>query len=178
MTERSLVYAQALLELAVEEDKLEDIWQQLSVVRQVMDADEGFGTLLANPAIPKAERIQLVDTIFSQAQAEVRNFLKVLIDAGLVAWLKLCIGQFYKLYCEKMGILVVYADTAVELSSAQRDALCERLEKLTNKRIELNTKVNSSLIGGIRLRMDGKELESSIAARLNSISKTLSADML
>ncbi len=171
MTERSLVYAEAMFELAVEQNRLESIWQELSAISGILQENPRLISLLSCPSVARDERKGIVDTVFDSADASIRNFFKLLIDRSIIAGILPCIEQFYRLYCKEMNIELATAVTAVPLGDAEKQALTDRLERALGKKVELKTRVDSSLIGGIRLQLSDKELESSISSRLQGLAR-------
>ena len=65
------------------------------------------------------------------------------------------------------------AITAEPMKPAQSDALCAKLASMTGKQVELENKIDPTLIGGIRLRYAGVQLEESIQSRLERLRRSL-----
>ena len=60
---------------------------------------------------------------------------------------------------------------AVALTEAQAQALKERLEKISGKTVLLTQKTDSTVLGGIRVELEGKQLDGTVQERLSSLKK-------
>ena len=67
------------------------------------------------------------------------------------------------------------AVTALPLNDAQMQALTKRLEQATGKTVRLKNRVDSTVLGGVRLEMEGKQLDGTIKGRLTELQGRLSA---
>ena len=61
--------------------------------------------------------------------------------------------------------------TAVALTEEQAQALKERLEKISGKTVLLTQKTDSTVLGGIRVELEGKQLDGTVQERLSSLKK-------
>ena len=84
-----------------------------------------------------------------------------------------CAEQFRSLYNEERGLLPVTATSAVALTEGQKQALIEKLSGLTGKTILLENRVDERLMGGVKVNYDGKELDGSVAGRLEALRRVL-----
>jgi len=179
MTQVASVYAQALYDLARDERMDAEILQQLTMLRGIFSQNPDYVKLLDAPNLPKEERCRLLDEGFSgRVQIYVLNFLKILTEKGYVRQFVDCCEAYREMYNEDHGILTVKATTAVPLSEAQRVKLCAKLAKITGKKIELNTVVDASCIGGVRLDYDGRRVEDTVRQRLDAVHSLLKNTML
>ena len=63
--------------------------------------------------------------------------------------------------------------SAVALSSEQASALKEKLEKVSGKKVDLKQKTDPAVLAGIRVEMEGKQLDGTVQGRLSGISRRL-----
>ena len=70
-------------------------------------------------------------------------------------------------------MLEVRAVTAVELPAALRQKLTQKLAAVTGKTIELHCKVDPACIAGVRLELDGQQLDGTVRRRLDTIRQSL-----
>ena len=73
------------------------------------------------------------------------------------------------------GILEATATTAVAMTEQQAKSLHEKLEKLTGKTIDLKTKVDPAVLGGIRLDIEGTELDGTVQNRLSALRRDIAS---
>lgn len=174
MTAAEKEYGEALYELCAEENCAQEVLEQLDMVCALFRAEPKYPHLLQDPALPKEERIQLLDEAFrGNVHPYLLNFLRILCERSAVGILPGCAQQVRDLYNEAHGLLPVTATSAVALTEGQRQALMEKLSRLTGKTILLDERVDESLMGGVKVTYDGKELDGSVAGRLEALRRIL-----
>ena len=102
------------------------------------------------------------------------NFLKILCEKNILREYEGCVEEFTKRYNADHGIIEAVVTSAVALSSDRKKALKEKLEKVSGKKVSLVTKVNPAVIAGIKVELEGVEMDGSVQGRLGDISKKLS----
>lgn len=174
MTAAEREYATALYQLSREENQVEEIREGLALACQAMGDAPEYVKLLQNPALPKVQRLELLDEAFRDAvPGYVLNFLKILCEKSALGILDGCQNAFLALYYEERNILPVTATSAQPLSEAQRAGLKEKLEKATGKTVLLNERVDETLLGGMKVEYAGKELDGSVAGRMERLRRIL-----
>lgn len=167
-------YAQGLYTLAQEENLTKEILQQMTALDQAFAQEPGFLRLLAAPNVPKQERCSLLDDSFrGKLQPYLLNFLKLLTEKGYIRHFSDCCRAYTAQYHQDNGILPVRAVTAVALTQAQEQKLCQKLQTLTGKQIELTNRVDPEVLGGVRLDYDGKRVDGTVKNRLDSVRELL-----
>lgn len=179
MTEVGTNYGGALYELAAAEGLSQEILTQLQVLSESFAKEPAFAKLLCAHSLPKAERCKILDDSFaSKVHPYVLNFLKILTEKGYVRQFADCCKAYRVRYNADNNILPVTAVTAVALSKEQAARLKEKLEKLTEKTVELTNRINSHVLGGVRLDFDGKSMDDTLAKRLESVRTLLNNTIL
>ena len=179
MTGVGSVYGEALYTLAREEGLSQAILQQLKVLDSCFAAEPDFLRLLGAPNLPKAERCQILDDSFrGKVEAYVLNFLKILTEKGYMRYFSDCVKAYRELYNQDNGILPVTAVTAVPMTDKQVAALTMKLQQITGKRIELVSKLDPNVLGGMRLDYDGKRVDDTVSHRLDAVRSMLQNTVL
>lgn len=179
MTKTAQYYGDALYELARDEQLSAQILQQIMAVRGAFARDPEYIKLLSSPSIPKKERCEILQKDFSGLlQPYLLNFMLLLTERGLIREFAGCCDEYRRRYNEDNGILEVVALTAIPLSQPLSHKLRAKLEQVTGKTIDLSNRVDASVLGGIRLEMDGMQLDSTVRRKLNDIRETLSNTVL
>ena len=179
MTEVGTVYGGALYDLAAAEELTEEILAQLQALSAGFAAEPAFVKLLGSHSLPKVERCKILDDSFGgKVHPYVLNFLKILTQKGYARYFADCCASYRARYNEAHNILPVTAVTAVALTESQSVRLTEKLEKLTEKKIELANRIDTRVLGGVRLDFDGKSVDDTVANRLASISHLLNNTIL
>ena len=179
MTQRAVTYAQALYDLAKDENLGKTILEELAVLKTVFVDTPQYSKLLSAPDIPKQERCSVLDEAFrGKVHPYVLNFLKILTEKGCIRQFPDCCDAYRGFYNEDNGILVVKAVSAVALTSEQMQKLAAKLEAITGKTIDLQCSVDAAQLGGLRLNYDGKLVDGTVRNRLDSIGKLLKNTVL
>ena len=174
MTETAKMYGGSLYDLAAEEGLETRILGELDEVQQLLKQNPDYLRLLSTPSIPKKERCGLLDeALRGQVHLYVLNFLKILCEKGTLRELPGCARAYRVRYNQAHGILEAAATTAVAMTEQQVKSLHEKLEKLTGKTIDLKTKVDPAVLGGIRLDIEGTELDGTVQNRLASLRRSI-----
>ncbi len=173
-TERE--YAEALFALAIEEQAVDAYRQSLDTVKQLFAENPEYAEFLASPAIPLSERLQAIDEAFEGRVPDyVLSFLKVICENGRVRTLAGCIDEFSKFAISYSDTAVATIYSAVALSDRQKEGICQKLRSLTHKHIDPIYLVDHSLIGGLKIEVDGKTFDGSIKHRLGEIKDVMNA---
>ena len=170
MTELAKLYGESLYDLAQEESLEDRILEDLDGAAACIKAEPAYLRLLSTPSVPKDERCGLLDEAFgASVHPYVVNFLKLLCREGALRDLPGCAGAYRKRYNKAHGVLEVTAVSAVALPADKQDKLRRKLAGMTGKTIDLTVKVDPSVLGGLRLDMDGTRLDGTVRHRLDAI---------
>ena len=179
MTQAANTYAQALYDLAKDENLGKIILEELALLKKVFTETPAYSKLLSAPDIPKQERCGVLDEAFrGKVHPYVLNFLKILTEKGCIRQFPDCCDAYRGFYNEDNGILVVKAVSAVALSDVQKQKLTAKLEATTGKTIDLQCSVDAAQLGGLRLNYDGKQVDGTVKNRMDAIGKLLKNTVL
>ena len=174
MTERAGVYGGSLYDLAAEENLTEPILKDMFEVRQLFRDNQDYLRLLAEPSIKKDERIAMIDKAFGTAcERYLVNFLKLLCERGMLGEYEGCCESYRKRYNADHNIAEAVVTSAVALSDAQLTSLSSRLESISGKHIELTQKLDPKVLAGIKVELEGRQLDGTLSGRLDSMSRKL-----
>lgn len=174
MTKTARLYGGSLYDLASEEGITDELMEQTEQIRVLLRENPRYIGLLSEPSLAFEERCALIDQAFAEAVHKyLLNFLKLLCERGCLGEFALCCEEYARRYDADHGITRAQVASAVELTKAQQEALQRRLEAVTGKRVRMEFALDRSVIGGLRVRIDGKELDGSVRGRINGISGRL-----
>lgn len=179
MTEVGSVYGQALYDLALEEALTKPVLDELEVLLLGFEAEPDFVRLLSTPTLTKQERCQILDQSFrGKVQPYLLNFLKILTEKGYMRHFSDCCAAYREQYYKDNNILLVNAVTAVPMTKEQLVKLTRKLGTITGKQIELRNRIDSDVLGGVRLDYDGKRLDDTVSHRLEAVGAMLKNTVL
>ena len=164
----------ALYELAREEGLEEQCRERRKLTTDGLDARRDYVRLLCARNLEVAARISLLDEAFGGSlHPYLLNFMKLLTGRGAMDYFFECAEVYRTRFNEDHGIARATAVSAAPLTPEQTRALVQKLEKISGKRIELNTRVDASLIGGMQVDLEGRRYDNSIRTRLERMRRTL-----
>ena len=168
-------YAQALFDLGVEHDQLEELGDALQQTSDLFKQSNELRSVLLNPAIKLEERRNVIDAVAKKAgwPKLFRNFLLLVLDKDRLRH----VGAVSESYAEKvddhLGRARARVTSAVELNDDQQDSLRARLGDLTGKEVVLTTEVDDALIGGIIARVGGTIYDGSVRTHLQRMREAI-----
>ena len=166
-------YGRALFLLALETNSEKTLLDDLNALEAVLRENPDFTRLIDTPALTKAERLGIVDRSLSSLSEPAVNLVKILSERHLAYALTSAISGFYEAYDEHFGIERVEILSAIELTVAQTEKIKTKLEAITGKKIITKNTVDKKILGGIKLRYCGIQLDGSIKTRLESFENAL-----
>ena len=179
MTTATSLYGQSLYDLAAEEGLSEEILNQMETVDSIFKENPDYITLLLEPSIPRRERLDLLGEAFKdQLHPYLLNFLMILLENSLLRGYSACCRTYRSAYNKDHGIAEATVTSAIALSGAQADSLKAKLEEISGKTVLLRQKVDSGVLGGLRVEIEGKLLDGTVMGRLYDLRKKVSETVL
>lgn len=172
-------YGDALFELAVEENRLDVITDDVQVLAEVFENNQELTGFMSHPKISKEEKQEVIATVLAKATKEVAGFVNIIIEKGRYLELPDIFRYFIECVKEYNNIGTASVTTAAELSEAQKKQVVERLLATTKyETMEVEYSVDSALIGGMVIRIGDRVVDSSIQTKLHELTKELTAIQL
>lgn len=166
-------YGDALFSLAYELGKSDAVADDLEAVVTALRKAPDYVKLLDTPALAREERVALIEEAFGELDRDLVNLLKMLSERRL-SYMIFKIRDAYIADCDEVaGIERVEAISSIPLTEAQTERLAERLAAATGKRIVVNNTVDPSILGGMKLRYMGKQIDGSLKTRLDGFEQSL-----
>jgi F-type H+-transporting ATPase subunit delta len=171
----SKTYGEALFELAVEEEKTDQLLEEITALRQLFLDQPDYMRFLNHPRIPVEEKVQSTTAIFDhRIDEQLVGFLVLIINKGRTENLDEILGYFLDRIKAYKGIGVAYVTTPLELSDEQKEAVCKRLLETTQfKQMEMHYQLDPALLGGMQIRIGDRVVDSSIQTKLNQLQRNL-----
>lgn len=159
-------YAKAVFD-AAQDQKAVDLWDQaLAFVAQVA-ADQEVRTILAKPGLSEQRKAQLlIDCFDEQLPEALSNFLSILAENKRLALLP-SIAELFSLYRADLERTVkMQMSTAFEMTAEQQQKLIDALTRKLERKVELESSVDQSLIGGVVIRTGDLVIDASVRGKL------------
>lgn len=168
-------YARALLDAAGAQ--AETVLGQLEGVVTFLDGQAELFAALSSPALARSQRMAVLDAVLAGSPGLsplVGNLMKLLTDRNRFAILPFVTRQFRDLVDVRVGRVRGKVTSATKLSDAQNEALKKTIEKLTQRTVLLESKVDPALIGGAVAQIGSFVFDGSLKAQLAEMGRTLS----
>ncbi|MFO7847256.1 MAG: ATP synthase F1 subunit delta [Balneolaceae bacterium] len=170
-------YAKALLQSAVEQDILDEVQADMRFILNTEQDSKDLTVFLKSPVISPEVKKQALLAIFEKhLSKETLGLLRLLSEKhreGLLG--DICRG-FFNLYNEHQGILHVQVTAAFEPEEQQKKALIKELESSTGKKIKMDLTIDSSIQGGLIVRINDTVLDGSVKHKIRKLKKQFAAD--
>ncbi|MBS1641251.1 MAG: ATP synthase F1 subunit delta [Bacteroidetes bacterium] len=166
-------YAKSLIDLAIEKNQLEQVFADMQYIKAVCNASRDFTVLLSSPVIKGDKKAKIIEAVTKGKITELTLAFNMLLVAKGRENVLLEIAQaFIEQYNTLKGISKVKLTTAVAISNDIKKAITDKVSKEAGlTKIELETKVDESLIGGFVLEFNNNLVDASVARDLRDIKK-------
>ena len=164
-------YAQAFFDLATEEKSVAKVEADLKSLKKMRSESKDFQTLLASPAFSAADKGKALLALADKAKLSptTRKFLGLLAANGRSAALGDVIVAFEALSAKARGAVSAQVTTAVALTAAQSKGVAAALRTALGRGPEIETRVDPSLLGGIKVRVGSRLFDASLRSKLDSL---------
>jgi F-type H+-transporting ATPase subunit delta len=165
-------YAKSLLGLAKEQNKVEEVHNDVLYFNEVCDVRD-FEMMLKSPIIHGDKKEDIIQTIIgSKVNDLTMAFIKLLINKGREGYLPEIGKAFVRHYNKLKNITPVTIKTAVPITEDTLNAIRAKVKDEENlEQIELSSAVDERLIGGFTLQFNDLMYDASVARKLKEISK-------
>ncbi|MGI4803176.1 MAG: ATP synthase F1 subunit delta [Janthinobacterium lividum] len=165
-------YAKSLIDLAIEQNQLEEIKADMDLFVQTLRANSTLNAVLRNPIIsPSKKNIILADVFTGKVQPATLGFFKIMVAKMRSEILFDTAKEFVEQYNLKKNIVKAVVVSAVPLSESNRADVVAIIRKATDGNTILEEKVDPKLIGGFILTVGDRQFDTSIASTLNKLKK-------
>jgi F-type H+-transporting ATPase subunit delta len=164
-------YAAALYSLAEDEHTLDDTIWHMQGLAELIDTTPDFRRLLESPLIDVQQAVTAAQAaLSSQGFAPiVIRFVGVVAGNRRLAKLRSIVAAFAALVAQKRGVVTAQVATAHRLSDVQREQLRARLIEAGYGQVNIEEQVDTSLLGGLVVRIGSRLFDSSIKSRLQRL---------
>ncbi|MDX6604928.1 MAG: F-type H+-transporting ATPase subunit delta [Solirubrobacterales bacterium] len=173
MQDAAHVYASALFDVARERGRIDEVREQLAQFAGAVDGDRDLQVFFFSPYLSSAEKREGMKRAISGAEPELINFLELLIEKQRMPEIFPIRRQFDELWKRENRRIDVTVTSAVELDPAVVRRIGEQVERQTGEEVDLSSRVDDGILGGIVLQVGNMVLDASIRSRLEKLRKTV-----
>ncbi|MBR4571306.1 MAG: F0F1 ATP synthase subunit delta [Candidatus Riflebacteria bacterium] len=177
----SVRYAKALLEVAQKNGSANKVYEEMESVSNAFFAVPDLKKAMNNPHVTTDERKKLLLSAAgnesSPVSSEFSKFVDLVTDRKRENYFHSISLVFQDLYRKDNNIIIGKLTTATEVSEQVKEKMKALVAQIANLplggKVEFQSEVDPSLIGGFQLQVESNLLDASVASQLQEIKKTL-----
>jgi len=173
-------YAKTLIDLSMQQNKLDRVLEDVESFNKVTDESRDFYNFLKTPIIHKDKKQSIIKKLFGDSYDDLTmKFLLLLISKQREKYLPEVANEFLIQYKLLKHITTVKITSAVKLSDSSLKKIEEKLRsgELEGEKIEFETTVDPSLIGGVIIEFNDRVYDASISHRLKKYKKNFTENL-
>ena len=167
-------YAQAIFELALENQQLEQWDQDLRLAADVLRDDE-FALFLGHADGPQERKISAIASVLSEAHPLVQNMVSLLVSRGGVAAMRDVQEGYSQLLDDHLGRQRAEVTTAVPLEAEELERVTEFVGQLVGREVVISAHVDENILGGLIVQIGDQLLDGSTATGLERMRQIVRA---
>ncbi|MBU8892627.1 MAG: ATP synthase F1 subunit delta [Bacteroidales bacterium] len=163
-------YARSLFLLAEEKDLVDEIKQDIGLILQLLEENQEINILLEHPVVKASKKTEiLTNLVKDKVHAYTVSFLHLIVKNKREKHLKNMCRNFNDLYKAHKGLKTAVLTTAFELTRTHKTNIKRAIEKAFNASVELNTKIDEDIHGGMIIQVEDKQLDLSVARQIQQL---------
>lgn len=171
-------YAKALFDFANEQNLIEPLYADMNLINQTYVSSPDFAVAMRSPIIRPDKKISVFSAIFKDKINEITlNYLKIIFKKGRELYIHDIVYQFVHLYKIHHNIQEVLVITPATITENVRQQLISRLSQQLNKTIELVEKIDTSLVGGMIVKVGDQLIDTSISGKIKRLEQEFSMNI-
>ncbi|HIK37613.1 MAG: ATP synthase F1 subunit delta [Geminocystis sp.] len=170
-------YAEALMSVAQAHNIVQDIGAQVRELKNIFQQCQDLCQFLASPLIKATDKKEVIRKAFGgQVHPFLLNFLLLLVDRRRIGFAQAIFDEYLGVLRRLNNTVLAEVTAAVTLSDGQREALVNKIRSLTGAQaVELETRVDPSLMGGIIIKIGSQVYDASVRGQLRRLGFALLA---
>jgi F-type H+-transporting ATPase subunit delta len=169
-------YARALLDVATKEQAdLSRIESDLAGFVAMLNEHSTLGHALLNPAVPASRKRAVVETLVVRAEIlpMVGKLLALLADRDRLVLLPDLLETYRQRLLDHRNVVRIEVTTASPLASDRSEQIEQSLTRATGRTVNLSTRVDPAIVGGLVARIGSTVYDSSVTTQLKRMKQRL-----
>jgi F-type H+-transporting ATPase subunit delta len=167
------VYAEALLEAAKDEKRLDRVRKDFDEFAAALEGSEELQRFLQNPQIESETKRQALEDLLAKSDELFLNLVRVLVDKNRIAELDQVHEEWGRLLAREERVLELELTTAVQLSDKEAARVVKQIEETSGRSVVATRTVDPDLIGGLVVQAGSRRLDASVRGRLEQLREKL-----
>ncbi|MBS1765391.1 MAG: ATP synthase F1 subunit delta [Bacteroidetes bacterium] len=171
-------YAKSLLGLAIEQKTEEKVFGDMQLITSTVGASRELALLLRNPIVNTDKKLNIASALFKGKVSDLTlAFLNIIISKKRELYLEDISRQFISMYKAYVGIETAYVTTPFALDEKLRAEIMKIVSAAAKGKVELVEQIDKDLIGGFVLKMNNRQVDTSIESKLREIRRELKINL-
>ncbi|HBH97285.1 MAG TPA: ATP synthase F1 subunit delta [Candidatus Omnitrophica bacterium] len=166
-------YAEALFEFAKRHERLDETFEQVEALGELIRRSAELRQLLINPGVDAPGKIALLGRLLGGWRADVRVFVELVLSFGRIEQLLEMVEALRRLMDGERGLVRVTVRSARPLDATVRGDLVKTIEQREGRRADLTEETDPQLLGGLQVFVEGRMLDGSLRSRLEGLRQQL-----
>lgn len=167
------VYAESLFGVAKEKGDLDTVREQLAQLCDAFERDRDLEVFFFSPYFSSQEKLEGLRRAVDDADPEFLNFLELLIEKHRMAAIYRIRREYEDLWKQENRRLDVTLTSAIELDPSVIEEVGAAVEKQTGREVDLTSRVDEGIIGGLVLQVGNMVLDTSIHHNLEKLRQSV-----
>ena len=167
-------YARALYNVAVQQKDVKEVSDRINYITNVMKVVPEFSQLLQTHRVSTENKINILKNVLKDNISPLEiELISDILEHNNILILSDIAKQFEYLVETDSSLVNIAITSATELSAEEVEHIKSNIESQLNKKIDVRTEIDKSLIGGVRLRVGNIVIDNTISRRLEMLKNTL-----
>ncbi|MBU3660062.1 MAG: ATP synthase F1 subunit delta [Flavobacteriales bacterium] len=167
-------YAKALLELAVDQQKVEAIESNMQRILTAAKETNEFQVFLNSPIINIDKKIDVLNKLFGEFEPLTLSFIALITKNGRERFITEIAHSYISQVKEYKGIVPITITSARALDAATKANIIAKISATVKGTLEITEIVDETIVGGFVVRMGDKQFDASVATQLLRMKQELS----
>lgn len=166
-------YAKALLDLAIENNKIEIILTDMKAIHAAFEETREFQLFLNSPIIDSAKKSMIIKELFPQFDAITSSFVSLVVQNRREGILPAIAAAFFTQLNAHLGIIPMTIVSATKLDDKTKAAIVAKIQGSVTGSLEVNEKIDAKILGGFIVKMGDTQIDASVSNQLRKLKQGL-----
>ncbi|MDX2191575.1 MAG: ATP synthase F1 subunit delta [Bacteroidota bacterium] len=172
-------YAKSLLDLAKEQKSLDAVFADMQFTEKLLLSSRELRGVLGSPVVHILKKEEIIKQIFTSRVSKISlGFFALVVKKHREASILAIAQEFIRTYKILSGFQQATLTTVVKVSKETEKEVLKLLSTISDKKIELSTKIDPAIIGGFILNTQDKQIDSSVRSKLARIKQSISNNII
>ncbi len=172
-------YAKALFQAASKAGVIDSVESDLNAIANLLETHSQFNGFLHNPRISRDDKTKIAEKLFSDRITSLTmSLLRLLLAKRRENEFEGIREEYVRMRRAQGAVIYVIVTSAIELDAAQKDAIVSKIATQSGKSVEADYRVDSTLLGGVKVAVGNYVLDGSVRGSLNRLRDRLKYDLL